>query len=694
MGGKISRPVLNPYSHPARDELEAPRLRLHLFGTMAVTDSGGGSFMPRNRKTRALFAMLALASPKPLLRVNISRLLWSRREADQARGSLRQSVREIQDVLGAAWSHLFIADRHYLALRGQGLDIDALAVSEPRISLDEYDFELPLLEDMGSLDPEFDRWLAAERTRFARIGRTIGENALAKSRDPESAIAAAERLLKIDRTHDVAWQAIIRGHAELENFASADDAYERLSRVLAEYPDTQPSLAVEELIKSVREKRDAFMASRRAVPDRTGAWGAALPGNRDPGRQDDSGLRLQVAPFRVIGPDPGDGLPAGLAEEVAAGLSRFRWISCIPAELWPSGQNIGDALAGGLDADLLLDCSIQYGAGLIHLQVRLLDARRGGGIAWVRRLNREPADAIILQDDVAAEIVADVEREAMRHERTRVAGIPPDDLSARDMALLALPAIHRMERSSFGDAYRLLETSLHAEPFNPLTLGLMSYWHVFLAGQGWTDDRDASAAEAVRLADRALMLDPTDALTMTLAGHARGFLTKQPRDACVLHERALAANPNLAIAWCLSGLAYSYLGDHPEALRRIQRAIALSPGDPHAFFFYMALTMPHNMLGHFADACIAGQLAIDMNPNFSSSYKGYLVALGLGGRRREAEPALRKLLELEPDFSVAQAIARSPLTRSDDLSAYAEGLRLAGLAEQVGATQLRLAIED
>ncbi len=153
---------------------------------MAVDDSTGKSYLPRTRKTRALLAILAMASPKPVLRPQLASLLWSRREQEQARGSLRQSVHEVQDTLGPAWSHLFITDRHHLSLRGPALEIDALLLAQPAvISIEMLNrFEDVLLEDLNGLDPAFDRWLEDERARFQRIGRTIGESLLAKCDEP------------------------------------------------------------------------------------------------------------------------------------------------------------------------------------------------------------------------------------------------------------------------------------------------------------------------------------------------------------------------------------------------------------------------------------------------------------------------------------------------------------------------------
>ena len=77
-----------------------PLLRLSLFGQMRAVGASGRSVLPRSRKTRAVLAILALASPKPVLRSKLTGLLWSQRAKEQARGSLRQSVHELQRALG------------------------------------------------------------------------------------------------------------------------------------------------------------------------------------------------------------------------------------------------------------------------------------------------------------------------------------------------------------------------------------------------------------------------------------------------------------------------------------------------------------------------------------------------------------------------------------------------------------------
>jgi len=102
------------------------------------------------------------------------------------------------------------------------------------------------------------------------------------------------------------------------------------------------------------------------------------------------------------------------------------------------------------------------------------------------------------------------------------------------------------------------------------------------------------------------------------------------------------------------------------------------------------------MRDDYAGAADVGRRAIQINPLFSSTYKSYLAALGLMDRPWEAQMVLRRLLELEPGFSVQEAVRRTPFVCPQDVARYAEGLRRAGLPEVgrvVPGDQLTLTIE-
>ena len=134
------------------------------------------------------------------------------------------------------------------------------------------------------------------------------------------------------------------------------------------------------------------------------------------------------------------------------------------------------------------------------------------------------------------------------------------------------------------------------------------------------------------------------------------------------------------MAWALSAITHAYLGDAAEAERRNNRYKALSPLDPHAFFFDVVFGIVHLLRNDYEAAAIAGRAFTQLNPSFSGGYKPYLAALGFLGREQEAAGVLRRLLAIEPDFTIERFLSRTPMEKTADRKHYAEGLRLAGVS--------------
>ncbi|HXT79042.1 MAG TPA: hypothetical protein VN702_05720, partial [Acetobacteraceae bacterium] len=81
-------------------------------------------------------------------------------------------------------------------------------------------------------------------------------------------------------------------------------------------------------------------------------------------------------------------------------------------------------------------------------------------------------------------------------------------------------------------------------------------------------------------------------------------------------------------------------------------------------------------------AVVAGRAVTQMNPSLSAGFKPYLAALGHLNRAQEAAVARRRLLVLEPDFTVERFLASSPLEREADRQLFSAGLRLAGIPDR------------
>ncbi len=648
-------------------------MRVRLGAQLAARGAMGEDLLPRGRKARALLALLALSSPAPLPRDRVCALLWSRRAEAQARASLRQSLHELNAALGPA-AVLLVAQREHIALRGAGLEV----VLEPVEGTER------LLEELDGIDPALDRFLDERRYQDRRAALARVEAVLAARQVPQERLQAAEAVLALDPGHEIAWRAAIVARAEMGARAEALATYDRCVAALAGRLGAAPSIETQALAAALRR----------------GA--SAAPG---PVAATRAGVRVGVAPLRAVaGGERLSGLSLGLAEEITTALARFRWLFLIATPSMAAvARGAGEAAWRDLALDFLLDGTLQQSGTRIRVSLRLLDMRaeaeRGGigeggqpagEVVWSARYERDAEDLLTLQDEIAAEAVAQIDPQLIQHEsrragqRSGAAGVAANP-TAYDLVLRAIPALYQLEEQAFLAAGHGLERAVALDPGSAAAHAWLAYWHIFLVGQGWNAAaepplaRDTAMARAGALAERAVRLDPADARALTIAGHVRAFLHRDVDGAMELHDRALGLNPNLPLAWAFSGLAESYRGRHEEAIRRIAQARRLSPFDPNAFYYDTALMVPHLMLKRFGAVVEMGRRAVALNPTLSSTYKLLLSALGHLGAAPEAAEVRERLYRLEPGYSLTQAAARSTFRRREDDALFLEGLRLAGL---------------
>ncbi|WP_219764208.1 BTAD domain-containing putative transcriptional regulator [Neoroseomonas alba] len=639
----------------------AIRLRITMLGRMDVRAVTGEPLLPRSRKTRAVLAVLALESPGLVSRQRLADLLWSRRGEEQARGSLRQALHELQETLGADGRGLISATRETVSLNDEGVWTDARAL--PALARDRVEalnlLQAELLSDLDGLDAAFDAWLAEQRRRLREVALEAATARLAAATTAESRAQEARRVLIIDPAQEPVWRIMIRAEAERGDRGAAFAAWEECRRVFAERFRSAPSPETAALAESLRGEATVMQPQpiRRAVV---------------------RGARLGVLPFKVLGDEADAEVSLGLAGEITAALARFRWLvlvdsaSVAAAERQQSGE-------GALDLDFTLSGTVQRAGGRVRVTLRLTDHRPPEAVVWAERFDRDAGDLLALQDEIAAEVVARVDPEILLIEANRAAARHTVMATAYDLLLRAIPAIYRLDRQSYELAGAMLTEATRLEPDYAPAFAWHAYWHLFLVGQGWAPNGADVLAKSEELATRAVALDPSDAQALAILGHVRAFLHHRVAEAVTLYERALALNPNLPMAWVFSALALSYHGKHEEALKRWDRYKRLAPLHPHAFFFDAARLVPLLMMRRHEEVDAAARQVTALHAGFTFPYKIWLSALGHLGRMKEAEEVRRHLMGIEPDFDLAKARERAPLQETHDLAHYLAGLHKAGL---------------
>jgi DNA-binding SARP family transcriptional activator/TolB-like protein len=650
--------------------------------------------LPAGRKTRALLAAIALAGPRPALRGRLAELLWSRRLEEQARASLRQEIHRLLEVLSPVNTDILIVTRDHLSLKPGAvwIDVDEVmrATTAEPAALALLDGEL--LEDLIGIDPTFDMWLTAERERLRDRARSVAEALLREQIEPTTAIAAAQRLLQIDRAHEGAWRALMRAHADQGERGMAIQAYDRCRAVLADLLDAAPSAETQLLLAEIRGPATSRSQARPLPAQRPGPPQTVEKSADDvavgevPHKEERlprGGAHVGVLPMQCVGLSEEDAyLGPGLADEITTALARFRWMFVVSSSsLTRFAQSNRDeaAIRHAFGIDFLLDGTIQRSRAKLRITLRLLDLRAGNQVVWARRFDRQADDLLSVQDEIAAEVVAQIDPEILLIEAKRSAARPPVNATAYDLVLRSIPLMTRFERDSFWQAGEYLARAIELEPDYAAAHAWYAYWHIFLVGQDWASDPNETMMRGGEFAERAIVLDPFDARALTIAGHVQCYLHHNLREAAGLHERALELNPNLAMAWALSAITYAYMGDANEAERRNNRYKALSPLDPHAFFFDVGFGIIHLLRHEYEAAAVTGRAFTQLNPSFSGGYKPYLAALGYLGNTQEAASVLRRLLTIEPDFTIERFLSKLPIEDAAQRDHYAEGLRLAGV---------------
>jgi protein O-GlcNAc transferase len=168
-------------------------------------------------------------------------------------------------------------------------------------------------------------------------------------------------------------------------------------------------------------------------------------------------------------------------------------------------------------------------------------------------------------------------------------------------------------------------------------------------------------------------MTPEELLETATARHRAGDL----REARLLYQRLLVEAPRHAVALLRSGLLELQDGRPETALRLIEQARAIAPGDPR---HDAALGQVLQTLGRCAEAASAFRRVLDAEPHSADAFFGLGVSLQSLGQYEEAIAAYEGAVEFQADFFAALNNLGNCLQRQARLpeaeAAYARALAL------------------
>jgi tetratricopeptide (TPR) repeat protein len=315
----------------------------------------------------------------------------------------------------------------------------------------------------------------------------------------------------------------------------------------------------------------------------------------------------------------------------------------------------------------------------LRISGQLIDAATGGHL-WADHFDGVLEDVFDLQDRVTSSVVGAIAPKLEQAETERAMRKPTESLDAYDCFLRAMAHYHLFTKDSLMEARRLFRRTTDLDPKYAAAYGFEAWRVIVFNTNGWLADPEREITEGARLARRAVAIGLDDPVALVTGGGSLAYLAGELENAIAYVDRAIVLNPNLALAWSMSGLVRVFLGEHADAIERLERAIRLSPLDLLAWHHYTCMGWAKLFSGRYDEAASWARKSALERPEWAVAARLEAIACALSGRIVEAREALARMLAIDPD--VRPSNRRGFLfQRAEDRALYVEGLRRAGLPE-------------
>jgi tetratricopeptide (TPR) repeat protein len=420
---------------------------------------------------------------------------------------------------------------------------------------------------------------------------------------------------------------------------------------------------------------------------------AAAPAAAPPAETNGAGWAgrpaLAVPPFAAATLDPaGAQRLAGLHETILALLRRGPDLALTGRQALAAAAAADPAplaIAQAVRAGYVLSGEVADGASL---RLRLL-AMATGAELW----HGEAALADAPDGELAARLADALADALWRAETARTRPPPAAGRDARALLQRVGTGFTAFDQRRFHEMEGHARQAIELDPDNAAAHGMLAGALALKAYQAWTIRPAADLAEALRLAERAMVLAPGDGRIRYWSALVH-FCGGQTAAALEQVAAAIELEAAFAPAQALQGAALILQGSASSGLASIGRALTQAPHHAHAFRFHLWRGVGLAELGNRAPAQQAFRQSIELNPvkDPVASADACWAALGLAGARAmqgqtdEARAALARLQARMPDDDLDLIIDRAGRSFAPKVRALAIVRALAPLWPRAEAT--------
>ena len=366
----------------------------------------------------------------------------------------------------------------------------------------------------------------------------------------------------------------------------------------------------------------------------------------------------------------------GITEDIVTELSRWRMLevrSRLASFRYGGTEADIGRVARELGARFVVEGSVRRMGDRIRITAQLIDAATGHQV-WGERFDRLQTEIFAVQDELVQRIVSTLVGRVQASDALRARRKRPASLEAYECVLQG-NALSWDDPAGTAEATRLFERAMEIDPGYGMAYALLAVMRL----HDWQEqpgDSPAKLDEAYQLAMRAIELDDGESTCHSMLAHV--CLWRRLFPLALEHmRRAVELNPNNQWNTADMGLVLGYAGQAEEALAWCVRAKQIDPYFDPPWYWRQGGRI-HTMLRRYREAVAMFEHLPLRNYHDAAYMAACHARLGEGER---AHALVAECLAKRPQLSIRQLMAKEPFKLSSDAEHLEESLRLAGLPE-------------
>lgn len=337
---------------------------------------------------------------------------------------------------------------------------------------------------------------------------------------------------------------------------------------------------------------------------------------------------IAVLPFSNAGKDPEmDYLGEGISEEITNSLSRLPNLQVMARSTvsrYKSRQDDPQGVGHDLHVDAVLTGRVLEHGSELDVETELVNVATGAQL-WGERYTRNAGDVALLQSSLLSDVAAQLRPQLAGVQRERLAKVGTQNSEAYQLYLKGRYHYDRYTKEDFKAAVGFFERAVTLDPNYAAAYAWLAMTYAMQGYRGYVPSREVFN-QSRKAARRALELDseiPESHISLALVD---SLIFWDFAEAKASLEKALALDPNSALAHDVSCVFAYEMGKISEGIAECRKAVELDPLSP---LFNYDLANAYYLARQYDQSLQQARRTLEIDPRYSEAIKtiGYVYEL-------------------------------------------------------------------